>query len=194
MILGTVNNTFGAFMAQDGRYLSYGTGTSLLSPLTTASLYDTCIGAPPGCSQATVATVAQSQTANSVPVPSASGRYLAYQNTSSQILLHDSCLGAAPGCVPSENVVSDTTLLCEAPTISPDAGYMAWTCWPSNGTIRTAYLQATCLSAPPGCSTTPSPIGSPVQYVGSLAISVGGRFTAFEGGIGLGGSLCLRQL
>ena len=168
-ILTRVPDTFGALIAEAGRYVSYGTGGG------TAYLYDTCIGAPRGCSQGTVAPVTSDSF--TIPVPNSDGRYLIYKNKSSEIILHDSCLSAAPGCVPTEQTVSDTTLACQAPTISPDAAYLAWTCYAGTGP---AYLQATCFGLSSGCSTTPFQFASGAITSSPLAISNGGRFTAFE--------------
>jgi hypothetical protein len=175
-ILTTVPNTNGAIMAEAGRYLSYGTGGGGDTPANAAYLYDTCIGAPQGCSQATVATVTNDPI--TVPVANSDGRYLVYENTSARIILHDSCLTAAPGCAPSEETVSDTTMACQSPTISPDAAYLAWTC--GNGNVGPAYLQGTCFGLSSGCSTTPFKFASGASPSSPLAISDGGRFTAFE--------------
>jgi hypothetical protein len=123
-----------------------------------------------------------STTNNSVPVSSADGRYLVYQNTSLQIVLHDSCLGAAPGCSPSETTISNTSMACGAPTISADAQYTAWSCT-SSGNVGTGYLQATCLGSPSGCSTTPSVFSSSLQGNSPLWLSNGGRFIAFQGSL-----------
>lgn len=181
-VVTTVPNTNkGAFMAQGGRYLSYATGSPMgNAPPTSADIYDTCYGAPLGCTPQNVASPV-STTANSVPVASADGRYLVYQNASSEIVLHDSCLGAAPGCSPSETTVSNTSMRCAEPAISPDAQYIAWNCnSPSGLPTSTGYLQATCIGAPSGCSTTPSVFSSNLWGY-ALWLSNGGRYIAFEG-------------
>lgn len=178
----TVAGTRGAFMAQDGRYLSYATGQNLINPPTAADIYDTCYGAPIGCTQMTL-TPSVSTTGNSVPVSSADGRYLVYQNTSSQIILHDSCLGAAPGCSPSETTVSNTSMACQSPAISPDAQYIAWSCTASGNTAGTGYLQASCLGSTNGCSTTPTTFSTSVQSSSPLWLSDAGAFVAFQGSL-----------
>ncbi|HUN61512.1 MAG TPA: IPT/TIG domain-containing protein [Candidatus Sulfotelmatobacter sp.] len=183
-IVTTLANTRGAFLAQDGRYLSYATGQSLVNPPTGAGIYDTCYGAPAGCTQMTL-TPAVSTTNNSVPVSSADGRYLVYQNTSSQIVLHDSCLGAAPGCSPLDNVVSTGSVPCQAPTISPDAQYLAYSCTPSGNMTGTGYLQAIspCLGSTSGCSTGPTTFSTSVQSSTALWLSDAGTFVGFQGSL-----------
>ncbi len=178
-IVTTVTGTNGAFMAQDGRYLSYATGQALYVAPTGADIFDTCYSAAPGCTQQNVASPVSTTNA-SAPVPSADGRYLVYQNTNSQIILHDSCLGAAPGCTPSETTVSNTSMACQSPTISPDAQYIAWSCTPSGGTVGAGYLQATCFGSSSGCSTTPSVFSNSVQANSPLSLSNGGTFVAFQ--------------
>lgn len=178
----SVPGTRGAFMAQDGRYLSYATGQNLINPPTAANIYDTCYGAPAGCTPQEVASPV-STTTNSVPVASADGRYLVYQNTSSQIILHDSCLGAAPGCSPSDSTVSSTSMACQSPSISPDAQYIGWSCTASGNNVGTGYLQATCFGSPSGCSTAPATFSSTVQSNSPLWVSGGGTYVAFQGAL-----------
>jgi hypothetical protein len=191
-VVTTVPNTNGAFMALDGRYLSYGTGSTVLSlGPTGADIYDTCYGAPPGCTPQNVASPVSSTNID-VPVSSADGRYLVYTTskstpttpTLSQVILHDSCLGASPGCSPSETTVSNTATSCATPTISPDAQYIAWGCALSSSSmgLNAGYLQATCFGSPSGCSTTPSVFSSSVDG-GPLGLSDGGRFVAFQGSL-----------
>lgn len=168
--------TPGAFLTPSARYISYGVGVLLngeAQNTNPAAIYDTCIGAAPGCTPASVATVTSA--ANSVPVPSADGRYLVYENSNSQIVLHDSCLGAPAGCAVSETVVSDATMTCGSSSISSDGEYIAWMCSTSQ-----VYLQATCHNASSGCSTTPSLIAHSSQYTQPLWVSTGGRFVTFQ--------------
>jgi hypothetical protein len=166
------------YITPSARYITYGVGVLGVSdqpqnPPAPVEIYDTCIGAAQGCATTLVATVTSA--ANTVPVPSADGRYLTYENSNSQIVLHDSCLGAPAGCMVSETAVSDTTMTCGSSTISSDGEYIAWMC----STFQ-VYLQATCHNASSGCSTTPSVIARSSQYTQPIFVSAGGRFVAFQ--------------
>jgi hypothetical protein len=164
-------------MTPDGRYIGYGLqGTTYTIPFP-ANLFDTCLGAPSGCTQTSIRVA---NTATAAPVPSANGRYLVYANIGSQIVLQDSCLGAAPGCAPLDTVESGPTTGL-APTISSDAQYIAWIGTISLGSSAPLYLQATCLNSPSGCSTTPSQITSLAGPRGPVWVSTGGRFVAYQG-------------
>jgi hypothetical protein len=172
-----------ALMSATGRYISNASRPYLgfLGPFP-ANIYDTCVGASPGCTQTQIPVT--SQDFAGAPVPSADGRYLVYNteiNSTNQVVLHDTCLGASPGCAISETVITPSSRPCAQPQISSDANYVIYQCY--GPTLQDdLYLQATCINALPSCSTTPTTPASALTgqiSIPSSFVSMAGRFVAF---------------
>ncbi len=116
-------------IAPDGRYLLLGGGTSNLPNVPSGELvlWDTCNGAPSGCTVSTPATailITQSNggdSANEIPTSgslSPTGRYSAFgdwatnlgqlnENGWPGVFLRDDCVGAPSGCTPSTIKIDD---------------------------------------------------------------------------------------
>jgi hypothetical protein len=145
---------------------------------------DTCVGAPPGCSPATIRITV---TADGSPVNahsrdsvvSADGRYVAFDSQATNIIagssacggvsncvfLRDTCIGALPGCTPitvpiSVNVQGNIAP-GGGPQMSPDARFVSFGSSASelglgSGTVGDIFIRDTCINAASGC--TPSTI------------------------------------
>jgi hypothetical protein len=172
-----------ALMSATGRYITNASQPMPGFPVPfSANIYDTCVGAAPGCTQTQIPVT--SQDFAGVPVPSADGRYLVYNtqiNSIDQVVLHDTCLGAPPGCAISETVISPSSRPCASPQISSDANYVIYQCY-GPALQDDLYLQATCINALPSCSTTPIAAASDLSgriSISSSFVSMAGRFVAF---------------
>jgi hypothetical protein len=164
------------YMTPNARYISF-SSTVHSEVYGSAYIFDTCVGAAPGCA-ITQISVATQDFDLSGPILSDDGRYLPYTylapiNSGAQIMLHDSCLGAPPGCSPSDAAVS--TANCGSPSISGDAQYVAYGC------VDGLKLQATCLNALPSCNPAsmqvdPGPGGPGGAF---MIVSTGGRYVAY---------------
>lgn len=173
----------------DARFIPYALGlgrTGVPNPLR-ANIYDTCLGAPVGC---TPTSISINNAALSVPVDSDDARYSVFQQPGPGtfgrvVVLHDSCLGASPGCVASDTVLSDPSMDCAQPSISGDAQYAVYSCTnisPPSIALN-VYLQTTCAGIS-GCTSLKSQItfGATTpnfQNSSYPAVSSGGRFIAF---------------
>ena len=181
--------TPGSTMSPDGRYILYagGTGNAIVKAFPLL-LFDTCTGAPPGCTQTSIPIASTSSSIANL----ADGRFIVwdmvafdnsdFQITTSQITLHDSCLGAAPGCVPSGQGISGLSLLCRGPFISRDAQYVSYQCRSNDASVSSVlYTQNTCARAPSACVSTPQLLSLPeAVHVNITASKSGGRFVFFE--------------
>src|SRR6266576_2624042 len=174
-----------AFLVPSGHYIAYGVGGAPAGSNFQGDLYDTCIGAPSGCSPTSIPVT--SAFGISVPVPSSDGRFSVYGETqfpgapsSFQVNLHDSCLGAATGCTPSDTAVSATG--CHLPSIASDAQYIVYAC-DGNPSPIGIFLQATCLGMQMGCSTSPAQVTTPFPppFQSPPLVSAGGRWVVFSG-------------
>ena len=147
-------------------------------------IYDTCIGAAPGCTP-TAINVTGSAVAVSIVNASDNARYAVYAEqgtTNSEIVLHDTCLGAAPGCVISDNVISDTSKNCRTPTIIHNAQFVTYYCVVSG--LSEVFVQNTCVGASGSCISTATQITSGntglAQNSSAAGVSDDGRFVAFN--------------
>ena len=176
------------YMTPNARYISYSSKPSIDTTTAPVNIYDTCVGAAPGCSTTIIDPGVQSGNPGMGPRLSDDGRYFAYIKGSpiglspgpGPVVLHDSCLGAAPGCSPSDTVISSSA--CRTASVDGDGQYVIYVCSPAG-----LILQATCVNASPSCtanqvSVSPGPDNS-TGYAGSLVstlVSTGGRFVAYE--------------
>jgi len=178
----------GTWLVPDARYLSYSTGSTTPNnpPPLVVNLFDTCVGAPLGCTPAPIPTGQTtpggyySVTQNALSA-TPDGRYLVYTDPNYAIDLYDSCLGTPQGtCSPSNNVQFSVAPpgACEHPSISATGRYIAFGCRVQEMEIR---LQDTCLGVTTGCTANTTTITSTVFGASSSApmISADGRFVAF---------------
>lgn len=177
----------GTWLAPNARYLSYSTGpTDPTNPAPlSVYLFDTCVGAPPGCTPGPIATgqstpggyySASEDELSATP----DGRFLVYTDASSAIDLYDSCAGTAAGTCSSTNNVQFNVAppgACEHPSISDTGRYIAFACRVQEMEVR---LQDTCQGAM-SCTAATATITSTSSGASSSEpiISGDGRFIAF---------------
>ena len=211
------NSSVAPSISSTGRYVSFQSAATNLDA-GTASAYaqiyerDTCIGAPVGC---TPATIPISVTYNGSPVDghcrassiSSDGRYVAFDSTATNILnfaqakaicpihactyLRDTCIGSSGSCQPATTLVSilsdGSPAGGEAPSISPDGRFVAFTSPAPPGPVQ-IYVYDTCNGAPIGCATSTTLIsqsdsGLPGNNTSETqSVSTGGRYVAFASG------------
>jgi hypothetical protein len=162
----------------DGRYLGYTRGDNASYPTSAVPyLYDTCAGAPPGCTPQTVQLNANGQLAFmdsqarymllSEPWPTKPGEF-------GEVNLHDSCIAAAPGCTPTDTLLTNPAKLCMANFLSGDAQYATYSCAPNDATLPWNYqgiLFTTCIGQ---SSCTPTTVPEPLYNI--VSVSSDGRF------------------
>jgi IPT/TIG domain len=171
----------GTWLSKTGRYLAYSTGAFADASLP-ISIFDTCVGAPLGCTQTSYATGQSTpggffSTTSNALAATPDARYLVFADTNQQIVLHDSCFGAAPGCTPSNTVMSAIGITCEHPSISADAQYIAYSCRVPGMHI---LVQNTCIGASGSCTSVRTQIPDPGTNSNAPLISGNGRYVAFN--------------
>ena len=165
-----------------GRYVSYSTfpAGNLNNIDASAYVFDTCIGAAPNCTPASIPQESStSGTIQSAIDPSSGHLYAVYTQPGltnqgpsgddiySKVVLRDTCLGAAPGCSPSDVILSDPNSDCSLPTITSNAQWVTYSC--TNG----SFVQNTCAGASGSCTPTAT------QVSGATGLSDDGRYVIY---------------
>ena len=212
------NISFAPSISATGRFVAFASdATNLVSSDTNASrdifIRDTCSGAI-GCTKNTFrASVlvfgSQSNGTSNNPSLSATGRYVAFDSTASNLVsgdtngahdvfVYDTCFGVQVQCiafprrVSLSNTGAQATASSDNPAITPDGRFVAFESLASNlvagdtNARRDIFLRDTCIGIATGC--TPSTIRVSLASDGTEAnndslnasISSDGRFVAFE--------------
>lgn len=187
-------------ISADGRFVAFtSAATNLVANDTNAAfdifLRDTCNGAAPNCTPATirVSLASDGSQANGKsfnPSISADGRFIAFDsdatnlaandtNGSTDVFVRDTCIGASLGCVPQTvrlSVASDGTQgndVSSNPAISANGRYVAFDSFaknliPNDTTLFVdVFVRDTCFGAPSGCSPTTALVSAGPGGVGN---------------------------
>lgn len=193
----------GPSISATGRYVAFQSNATNLAA-GPASNYeeiyerDTCIGAPSGCTPATlrVTTTFDGSPVNFHSVDSvisADGRYVAFDSEATNILpntnicnnfcvfLRDTCSGVPSGCIANTVLISVASDGSPAgggnPSITPDGRYVAFNSSSANmvpgdsGGIGEAFVRDTCSGAASGCTPGNALISSPFMGTQDDAIT-----------------------
>jgi len=161
---GVVSTTISA----DGRYVAFvarqksGGGNDVLTPVYT---YDTCLGAPAGCSPVAVLAVSFLSPVGELLLNdrslSADGRFVVYRTSEIgrfTAQLTDSCIGATPGCTTTTSVLADKNsggpvieTANDAVTLTADGRFASFGQF-IRGNPPYITVGDTCIAAPAGCT------------------------------------------
>lgn len=172
-------------ISPDGRFVAFNTSSRDIS------LYDSCQGAPPGCSPSTALV---SVATNGGPADadgfggavSSGGRYVAFVSSASNLVsgigapgvfrvyLRDMCTGARLGCTSATTLIAvagDGSPFVDPPSLSADGRYIAFTSGDTNlvtgdtNGVADIFVRDTCAGISSGC--TPSTVRVSVALDGT---------------------------